>query len=100
MNSPTIWPVMTSTVKGYLAKVARLTAAREHAQERVLGEYLLVPPAPDSGSSQRARNADGDEPAADGDRPVVVARAHPAWAKVDAEQRERLGDPLSEEGRS
>ena len=28
--------------EGYLAKVARLTAAREHAQERVLGEYLLL----------------------------------------------------------
>ena len=31
--------------EGYLAKVARLTAAREHAQQRVLGEYLLLPPA-------------------------------------------------------
>ena len=30
--------------EGYLAKVARLTAARDHAQERVLGEYLLLPP--------------------------------------------------------
>jgi hypothetical protein len=63
----------------YLAKVARLTAARDHAKGRVLGEYLLVPP--------------------DEDRPVVVDRRHPSWAEVDAEQRERLGDPLSEEGR-
>ena len=30
--------------EGYLAKVARLTAARDHAKERVLGEYLLLPP--------------------------------------------------------
>ena len=66
--------------EGYLAKVARLTAARERAQERVLGEYLLLPP--------------------DGDRPAVVDRSHPSWAEVDAEQRERLGDPIGEEGRS
>jgi hypothetical protein len=59
--------------EGYLAKVARLTAARDHAKERVLGEYLLLPP--------------------DEDRPMVVDRAHPSWAEVDAEQRERLGDP-------
>ena len=30
--------------EGYLAKVVRLTAARDRAQERVLGEYLLLPP--------------------------------------------------------
>jgi hypothetical protein len=86
--------------EGYLAKVARLTAAREHAQERVLSEYLLLPPGPDSGSSQRADNEDDDESAPDEDRPAVVDRGHPSWAKVDAEQRERLGNPLSEEGRS
>jgi hypothetical protein len=65
--------------EGYLAKVARLTAAREDAQQRVLGEYLLLPP--------------------DEDRPAVVDRGHPSWAEVDAEQRERLGD-LPEGGRS
>ena len=65
--------------EGYLAKVARLTAARDQAQQRVLSEYLLLPP--------------------DEDRPLVVDRSHPSWAEVDAEQRERLGDP-SEEGRS
>jgi len=42
--------------EGYLAKVARLTAARQHAQQRVLGEYLLLPP--------------------DEDRPAVVERSH------------------------
>src|SRR5487761_1129044 len=64
--------------EGYLAKVARLTTAREHAEERVLGEYLLLPPA---------------------DRPAVVDRGPPSWAEVDAEQGERLGDPPAEEGR-
>jgi hypothetical protein len=66
--------------EGYLAKVARLTAAREYAKERVLSEYLLLPP--------------------DEDRPAVVDRDHPAWAEVDAEQRERLGDPPAEAGLS
>lgn len=65
--------------EGYLAKVARLTAARDHAKGRVLGEYLLLPP--------------------DEDRPVVVDRGHPSWAEVDAEQQDRLGDSLGEEGR-
>ena len=63
--------------EGYLAKVARLTAARDHAKERVLSEYLLLPP--------------------DEDRPAVVDRGHPAWAEVDAEQRERLGLPPEED---
>jgi hypothetical protein len=66
--------------EGYLAKVARLSAAPDRAQERVLGEYLLLPP--------------------DQDRPAVVERSHLSWAEVDAEQRERLGDPPGEEGRS
>jgi hypothetical protein len=65
--------------EGYLAKVARLTAAREYAKERVLSEYLLLPP--------------------DEAQPTVADRSHPAWAEVDAEQRERLGD-LPEDDRS
>src|SRR5260370_31626558 len=65
--------------EGYLAKVARLTAARDHAQQRVLGEYLLLPP--------------------DEDRPVVVDRGHPSCAEVDAEQREPLRHPPRQEGR-
>ncbi len=52
--------------EGYLAKVARLTAARDHAKGRVLGEYLLLP--------------------SDEDRPVVVDRGHPSWAEVGAAQ--------------
>jgi hypothetical protein len=39
--------------EGYLAKVARLTAARQHAQEPVLGEYLPHPPAPAAPAARR-----------------------------------------------
>ena len=77
--------------EGYLAKVARLTAARDRAQERVLREYLLLPPPPDMPAD--------DESALDEDWPTVVDRGHPSWATVDAEQRERLGDPPSDQGR-
>jgi hypothetical protein len=66
--------------EGYLAKVARLIAARDHAQQRVLGEYLLIPP--------------------DEVQPAVVDRSHPSWTEVDAEQREWLGEPPAEESRS
>jgi hypothetical protein len=82
--------------ESYLAKVARLTAARDHAQERVLSEYLLLPPASDT----PADDGNDDEPAPDAYRPVVVDRAHPSWAEVDAEQRERLGDPPAGADRS
>jgi len=66
--------------EGYLAKAARLTAARDHAQERVLSEYLLLPP--------------------DEVRLAVVDRGHLSWAEAGAGQRERLGDPPGEEERS
>jgi hypothetical protein len=58
--------------EGYLAKVTRLTAAREYAQERVLSEYLQLPP--------------------DEARPAVAARGHPSWAEAGAGQRERHGE--------
>jgi hypothetical protein len=82
MKSPTTWPVTTSTVKATSPR-SPASPPRHHAQQRVLGEYLLLPP-----------------PTLDEDRPVVVDRSHPSWAEVDAEQRERLGDPPAEEGRS
>ena len=82
--------------EGYLAKVARLTAARDHAKERVLGDYLLLPPA----SDMPADDGNDDEPVPDEYRPVVVDRGHPSWAEVDAEQRERLGDPPARADRS
>lgn len=81
--------------EGYLAKVARLTTARDHAQQRVLAEYLLLPPA----SDMPADDDNDDEPTRDEDRPAVVDRGHPSWAEVDAEQRELLGDPPGEQGR-
>ena len=39
-----------------------------------------------------------DEPIPDMGRPLVVGRDHPSWAEVDAEQRERIGDPPGEDG--
>jgi hypothetical protein len=77
--------------EGYLAKAARLTAARHQAEEIISHEYR--PPAEDED--------DGDEddgPAPTGERPVVVDRSHPSWADVDAEQRERIGDSLGKDG--
>jgi hypothetical protein len=65
--------------EGYLAKVARLTAALDHAKERVLSEYLLLPP--------------------DEDRRAAADRGHPSWAEAGAGQRERPGDPPGEEDR-
>ncbi len=74
--------------EGYLAKVGRLIAARHQAEESISHEY--GPLTPEDGDDESARG---------GDRPVVVDRDHPSWAEVDAEQRERLGDPPGEEGR-
>src|SRR5216683_360075 len=56
--------------EGYLAKVARLTAARERAQERVLGEYLLLPP--------------------DEGRPVITDPRHPGVLAAQRRERARL----------
>ena len=75
--------------EGYLAKVRRLIAARHQAEEIISNEYGPLTP-----------EDEDDEPAPDEDRPAVVDRDHPSWAEVDAEQRERLGDPPSEEDRS
>lgn len=100
--------------EGYLAKVQRLTMARRTAEEFILPVLVRPEPRryrhPDDDISrcvrvllQQASDAheDGgaDEPAPAGDRPTVVDRDHPSWTEVDAEQRERLGDPLGEDGR-
>ncbi len=74
--------------EGYLAKAGRLTAARCQAEEFVMHDYRLLTPDDEDG-----------EPAAAGERPVVVDRDYPSWAEVDAGQRERLGDPPGEDGR-
>jgi len=78
--------------EGYLAKAVRLTAARHQAQEIISHEY---------GRPTREDDDDRnkDEQAPDRGRPVVVDRDHPLWAEVDAEQRERIGDPLDGDGR-
>jgi hypothetical protein len=76
--------------EGYLAKAGRLTAARQQAQEIISHKY--GPPAPED-------EDDDDEPTPDGERPVVVDRDHPSWPEVDAEQRERIGEPPGEDGR-
>jgi hypothetical protein len=76
--------------EGYLAKVGRLTAARYQAEEIVMHDYGLL---------TLGDEDEGGEPAAAGERPVVVDRDHPSWAEVNAEQRERLGGPPGEDGR-
>ena len=73
--------------EGYLAKAGRLTAARYQAEEIIRHE---------SGPLTSDDEDDGDqddEPASAGERPVVIGRDHPSWPEVDAEQRERTGDP-------
>lgn len=77
--------------EGYLAKATRLTAARLQAREIISHEYR--PPVEDED------DGDEDEPTPTWQRPVVVDRSHPSWAEVDAEQRERIGDPPGEDGR-
>ena len=75
--------------EGYLAKAGRLTAARHQAEEIIRHE---------SGPLTSDDEDDGDqddEPASAGERPVVIGRDHPSWPEVEAEQRERTGDPGS-----
>jgi hypothetical protein len=79
--------------EGYLAKAARLTAARHQAQKIISHEY--GPPVPEDEDD----DDEDDKPTPAGERPVVVDRGHPSWAEVDAEQRERIGDPPGEDGR-
>ena len=77
--------------EGYLAKAGRLIAARHRAEEIIGHEYGPLTP---------EDNGDEDgEPTPDGERRVIVDRGHPSWAEVDAEQRERIGDPSGEEDR-
>lgn len=77
----------------YLAHVGRLVAARAIAEELVLPQRVLPDP------ELAATEDEDDMPAEGAERPMVVDRAHPSWAGVDAEQRERLGDPLGDEDR-
>ncbi len=77
--------------EGYLAKAARLTTARRLAQEIISHEY--GPPA-----KEDEDDGDEDHQAPEGERPMVVDRDNPSWAEVDAEQRERIGDPPGGDG--
>ena len=79
--------------EGYLAKAGLLTAARRQAQEIISGE--CGPPVPEDADAAEEYG----EPIPDMGRPLVVDRDHPSWSEVDAEQRERIGDPPGEDGR-
>ena len=70
----------------YLAKVARLNAARRQAEEIVLAEEVLLDPEPE------ASPAEEENPSAPQPVPAVVERGHPLWEQVNAEQMERLQD--------
>ena len=78
--------------EGYLAKAGRLTAARYQAEEIIRHEN-----GPLTSDEEDSGDAD-DEAAPSRERPVVIGRDHPSWPEVDAEQRERLGDPSGEDG--
>jgi hypothetical protein len=76
--------------EGYLAEAGRLTSARYQAEEIIRHEY--GPPTPED-------EDDGDEcnePAPDGERPMVVDRDRPSWAEVNAEQQERIHGPTTD----
>jgi hypothetical protein len=78
----------------YLAKAGRLTAARHHAEVIIRHEY-----GPLTSDDEEDNGEEGDEPATARERSAIIRRDHLSWAEVDAEQRERLGDPPSEDGR-
>jgi hypothetical protein len=66
--------------EGYLERAGRLTAARKQAEEIILPQAVL--PEPESPQESQTPTAG---------RPESVSPSHPAWAEVNAEQRERLG---------
>lgn len=77
--------------EGFLAKATRLFAARHLAEEIISHEDGSPVPEDEDGGNEC------DEPMLGGERPVIVDRDHPSWAEVDAEQRERIGDPPGED---
>ena len=80
--------------EGYLAKAGRLIAARHQAEEIISHEYGPLAPEDEDETTRTT-----SRPQTEWERPVVVDRDHPSWAEVDAEQRERIGDPPDEDGR-
>jgi hypothetical protein len=83
---------MTRQGEDYLAKARLLTAARRQAQEII--SHVYGPPVPEDADV----GEEYGEPIPDVGRPLVVDRDHPSWPEVDAEQRERIGDPPGEDG--
>ena len=76
--------------EGYLERAGRLASARARAQEIVLPQRVLPPPeafAYDEQDDCEGVRLEG------GTRPLAVDPGHPAWAEVDAEQRERADRP-------
>jgi hypothetical protein len=74
-----------------------LTAALRQAQEIISGEYgPSVPEDADVGDDYDY-DYDYDAPILDMGRPLVVDSNHPSWPEVEAEQRERIGDPPAED---
>jgi hypothetical protein len=71
----------------YLAHVGRLCAAHAIAEELVLPQRVLPDP------ELAADNDQEDARPEYGERPMAVARNHPSWAEVNAEQQERMYDP-------
>jgi len=81
--------------EGYLAQVGRLSAARRQAEEIILPELVLLPPAGEEGDDQDHEN---DAAVAAQGRPLMTSHGHPSWPEIDAEQRERIGSPAGGEG--
>ena len=76
--------------EGYLERVGHLASARSRAEEIVLP--WLVLPAPEAFADDEHDDGEGVR-LEGGMRPLAVDPGHPAWAEVDAEQRERRGGP-------
>ena len=74
--------------EGYLERAGRLASARARAEEIVLPRLLL--PAPEAFADDEQDDDEGVR-LEGGMRPLAVDPGHPAWAEVDAEQRERRG---------
>ncbi len=71
----------------YLAKLGRLNAARNQAEEILLRELVLLPP--ESGAEEDPEEpVEPAAPPGEGWRPLVVRRGDPLWEQVNAEQQE------------
>jgi hypothetical protein len=78
--------------EGYLERAGRLASARARAEEIVFPQRVL--PAPEAFADDEQDDQEGVR-LESGMRPLTVDPGHPAWAEVDAEQRERRDGPGS-----